>query len=450
MDRILGEIVHLKEIKGMEWRQIGKSVGITPQAARRRYQRYKEQKEKKAIGDVDIREDAITQTNTTNTKELESKSARIKTLDQLIEACEIDLAEWVIDWHIVNKWEVGAKDDSGEIVISPLFQVKVKLVRKDPISLFPTITPIEVKELPVVVTKEVPSRHVNRVKRALVFGDAHVGFVRAEGGKLIPYHDRKAMNLVLQLLYEQDFHNIVILGDILDLPNFSDHFVRMPEFYNTAQASVIEATTWLKEIREAAPSADITYIEGNHEVRINKGLAKYIPAAYDLKPGDEIDLPALLSVERLLSLQKMSINMVGDYPDGEKWLGERIVCTHGNIARATSGGTTSAMVRDVGHTTVFGHIHRIELVARSIHSRRGVENIYSFSPGCLCSLDGLVPGVKAKNNWQQAMGEICYTDSEVLAITPLPIQNGRMMYRGVILEAADRNKEMDEIISVAK
>lgn len=69
---------------------------------------------------------------------------RIKTLDDLIEACEIDLTTWeIISWEC-NKWEVGRKeksvdlswhegvvngsvDDSGKVFVEPLFQVKAKL-----------------------------------------------------------------------------------------------------------------------------------------------------------------------------------------------------------------------------------------------------------------------------------------------------------------------------------
>ena len=55
------------------------------------------------------------------------KAKRILTLQDLIDACEIDLTKWNIERHVINKWEVGAKDDNGEIVVEPLFQVKAWL-----------------------------------------------------------------------------------------------------------------------------------------------------------------------------------------------------------------------------------------------------------------------------------------------------------------------------------
>jgi hypothetical protein len=64
------------------------------------------------------------------------KSKRIVSLDDLIEFAKIDQDEWIIERHVINKWEVGAKleikDDKGKIISSqlvtePLFQVKAWL-----------------------------------------------------------------------------------------------------------------------------------------------------------------------------------------------------------------------------------------------------------------------------------------------------------------------------------
>lgn len=72
---------------------------------------------------------------------------RIKTLDQLLEMCEVDQKEWSVVSYEVNKWEVGTKDKqinmswdsglasgsvkgNGKIFVEPLFQVKAKLARR--------------------------------------------------------------------------------------------------------------------------------------------------------------------------------------------------------------------------------------------------------------------------------------------------------------------------------
>jgi predicted phosphodiesterase len=55
---------------------------------------------------------------------------RIKSLDELVKACSIDLNVWEVERFVANKWEVGAKDNDGKLQIEPLHQVKAWLKKK--------------------------------------------------------------------------------------------------------------------------------------------------------------------------------------------------------------------------------------------------------------------------------------------------------------------------------
>ncbi len=68
---------------------------------------------------------------TEKTGEVEIKSKRIVTLDDLLTHCSVDLSLWRVERHVLNKWEVGAKDANGNIVVEPLYQVKAWLVKDD-------------------------------------------------------------------------------------------------------------------------------------------------------------------------------------------------------------------------------------------------------------------------------------------------------------------------------
>lgn len=64
-----------------------------------------------------------------------SKNNRIKSLDDLIIHCDIDLNVWEIERHIINKWEVWAKDEeSWKIITEPLYQVKAWIKKRKDIS----------------------------------------------------------------------------------------------------------------------------------------------------------------------------------------------------------------------------------------------------------------------------------------------------------------------------
>lgn len=54
----------------------------------------------------------------------------IRTLDELVEACKIDLSVWNVDRFIANKWEMGYKNAEDIADSLPLFQVKAFLSKK--------------------------------------------------------------------------------------------------------------------------------------------------------------------------------------------------------------------------------------------------------------------------------------------------------------------------------
>ncbi len=51
------------------------------------------------------------------------------TLDDLLAACKVDLKVWRVAKHVVNKWEVGARQEDGSVTRTPLFQIKAWLER---------------------------------------------------------------------------------------------------------------------------------------------------------------------------------------------------------------------------------------------------------------------------------------------------------------------------------
>ena len=52
---------------------------------------------------------------------------RITTVDDLLEAHNLSLDDWIVESKDINTWEVGSKDPQGTMVTTPLYQVKVKL-----------------------------------------------------------------------------------------------------------------------------------------------------------------------------------------------------------------------------------------------------------------------------------------------------------------------------------
>lgn len=359
-----------------------------------------------------------------NNIEYTAKGPRITTLEQLIEQCEIDLDEWIVDRHVINKWEVGAKSHSKKIIITPLFQVKAWLIKKKPEAIEPVISAIKIN-IGKYETAEPRKMHHGR---ALILSDMHFGFRRdVKTGQLDPFHDRAALATVLSLVKHVNPDVIVIAGDILDLAEWSDKFIRSPDMYNTTQPAIVEASWFLSQIRKLSPEVNVYLLEGNHEGRLSRAINKQVPYAFGLTQPHN-GLP-VLSVPNLLGLDQLGITYVGEYPNGELWLADNLRAIHGDRIRAKSGATATAVLDDAQATTLFGHVHRCELASRTVFDIGGARTISAFTPGCLCRIDGAVPAAKGRNNWQQGVGVVDFNE-QLVAITPVPIEQGVAMYGG--------------------
>ncbi len=67
----------------------------------------------------------------TNTLEITRQSKeQIRTLEDLIEACEIDTDIWTIERWVCNKWDMGSTDQAKKPQTTALFQIKVWLKRR--------------------------------------------------------------------------------------------------------------------------------------------------------------------------------------------------------------------------------------------------------------------------------------------------------------------------------
>ena len=145
-----------------------------------------------------------------------------QTLDELLDACNVDTEIWKVDRYVVNKWETAMKT-SEAIIHRPLFQVKAWLVRIKPVEVeFPHITPIA----PINFKKpKINIKKSKNFKKALIIPDAQFGFRRhVETGVLDPFHDRQALDCVLQVAELEKPDTIIYLGDMMDLPEWSDKF----------------------------------------------------------------------------------------------------------------------------------------------------------------------------------------------------------------------------------
>lgn len=372
--------------------------------------------------------------------EASSVGDSISTLDGLVDACGVDLKKWsILSWS-ANSWESFYRNKEGDHTKVRMWQVKA--------SFAPSVVS-GVKPVKVVAPFRVPTptRRVGaKARLCIAIPDTQHGFRWNERRtRLLPMHDRRAIDCVVQLIERLKPELVVHLGDGPDFAEWSTKYPRAPEMMETTQPALEELHWDLARVRAAAPDSRMVYLEGNHGFRIRQALIEKLPVALGARAvGDE---RSALDLARLLALDSIGWEFAGAYKSRkEDWFwDDRVRFIHDGGVKSGGGKTASAHVSKAEVTTIFGHIHRLEMACRTIHRGSRMRTITAASPGCLCMMDGSVPGVSSRPDWQHGCALIWLTDTGE-HVQLIPIHRGTLVYDGEVITGVDRGAEISASI----
>lgn len=285
---------------------------------------------------------------------------------------------------------------------------------------------------------------------AVILPDPQIGYRRFEDGTLDPFHDEKAMSVALTIIEYENTNGsgvdqVVNLGDFLDLPS-QGRFAQEATFASTTQLAIDRGHRFLAEQRAVAPNAKIVLIEGNHDRRLQNFVEANALAAFGLRRANLPDSWPVMSLPYLLRLDEVGVDYIDAYPAGQHWIADNLRAVHGDKVRS-AGSTAAAYTNSMPHiSTVFGHVHRLEIQSTTTFDRMGKIRSMAISPGCLCRVDGAVPSVKGAigidskpvtywENWQQGVAVIKYKDTGEFYVNLVQIDDGQTVYNGVEFSA---------------
>jgi hypothetical protein len=222
------------------------------------------------------------------------------------------------------------------------------------------------------------------LKTALIIPDSH-----------IPYHDRRAYNLMINVARSIQLDEICILGDYADFYAINAHG-KHPQMLHTLQTEVAQVNEELDKLDFYFPNTKKVFIEGNHEYRFERFISMVCPALF-----------GVTEPKFLFNINQRPNWTFHHYGPNQihHILGSKLKARHeplGNNAKLTA---TRALC-----SLVYGHIHRIE--ESHIVGLDGTNHV-AFSVGWLGDkrMDKVFGYVKGHHQWQMGFGLVHVDDS---------------------------------------
>lgn len=345
-----------------------------------------------------------------NTQSIEYSGPELLSAAELLRMHDLNEADWDVAKTTVSQRKNG-------------FTQWVRFQRKQLQSKWPVVQGVQIEPIKIVGT----NIHEGPLT-AVIVPDMHVGYRRTSDSNYVPLHDPMACQIVTAFIRDIQPDIVIMLGDNLDLAEWSSKYLVTPDLAFTTQMSMEYLAEWISSWR--AYTQEVIYLEGNHEKRMRDALVTNLRAACDLHVvGEDVEDP-VLSVPYLLGLESMGVVWVGDYPKGEYWLNSNLCVKHAGALSAQPGQTAGKSLEGLSHSTIFGHAHRLESAHRTLW-RNNKPYIYAaYCMGTLAHIDGRVPSNTTNENWQQGFGIVNLYDDDRFHVTQIPIHDNAAYFGG--------------------
>lgn len=198
-----------------------------------------------------------------------------------------------------------------------------------------------------------------------------------------PFHDTKAVAIAMQILRDFKPDEVVILGDFWDCYCLSDYTQDPMKTFKVLEEELVEGRELLKKI--VAMSGSVTFIQGNHEFRVDRYINTFASK-----------LGGMYSVREILGVPK-SVRWIPWGPKNFHRCG-KLVATHGSLCGIHP---SIAMLRKYGSSVVFGHTHMIQ--EHHIVNVQG-EDFAAYNIGWLGDLERAGEYIKNVAHWSHGLG----------------------------------------------
>lgn len=192
-----------------------------------------------------------------------------------------------------------------------------------------------------------------------------------------PYHDQVVLDKILKVVRTYQPDQVVQIGDGVDFPTVSQWSKGTAGEYADTLQDHIDGyrRDVLVPIREAVPDAKITWLEGNHDLRLKGFVRKYAAPLTNLRA---------LEVESLFRLDDLGVR----YERGPFRIATNTLAVHGHesggyCASASAWDTKFSKRYGSDKNFVFGHTHQPFLITRAFGYSGKVSPRFTLNAGSI-------------------------------------------------------------------
>lgn len=169
-----------------------------------------------------------------------------------------------------------------------------------------------------------------------------------------PWHDPRALNLVLDVFEDIGINHLVLNGDILDFYNVNGHGPKSPDVQQVLEDELYWGQDFISHLRKQFPKnkTKITYLFGNHEDRLNRFILRNCPAFWNI-----------VKVESQLNLDHYDIEW---FPYNWKYQVEntKLRIQHSPPSYAENAAMTS-LKKKLDTSSIYGCTHRMDFACKT-------------------------------------------------------------------------------------
>lgn len=235
-----------------------------------------------------------------------------------------------------------------------------------------------------------------------------------------PYHDSLALAKLIKVAKDAQPDKIVQIGDGIEFPTVSRWAKDTALEYEATLQDHIDGfrEDVLVPLREAAPAADLVWLEGNHDLRVKDFIKKY---AAPLGPLRALDMPNLFDLNEI----------DWRYERGPLRIATNVLAIHGH---ESGGYCASASAWDVKfarrygseHSVIFGHTHQPFLISGARGFAGNVKPRFTMNVGSIMNPNDATYVRDGAVNWTMSFGWLEDNGKEVWP--ELILMNRRQFY----------------------